>query len=545
MSERINNFINTTTARIITDADVGTGFFIYPGHLLTCAHVVTTIHKKEGKKEVKIEQLTIHYDGMELSGSVLAHSVRDYPDLAVIKVHPVPVHPCLRIANKSNLIFGKNYLAKGYQLLGEEEVTQGRFRTVYKKDTLTLKYEGLADEESQPFLKFEEARVRGGISGAPVVDIETGQVVGIMKKTIDADLDSGGMAVPVDQIRQFLGSQEVGLLSKINANNFQKRLSNWEKIYLPVYENLVKNRMRIALFSAIIFALVLWVVRHYGFDYTNLFIASIPIAFHFILNTLKNSSAAYAKEIDSIYQSISKLLLSTYMMFFLGLVVLFIWSFRSSVIIESGEGDENVVFSVTDSDNQEERTRKLSGSEKTRFGVWTFPWGKEYLLQPADFVSKVKRIYPWGIDMDFPYDFDKEPILYIRHHCLDVRNPVMNEGRLVITAGSGNDEKILYEHHTLVKIGALMIGKGNFDFATYNKTNWRDDINSYYPFPEMIMDRCIENWEILDTINISLIPRSHGEVRFYKKGEKENYKTIASYDFQKIHIQDILMIPHK
>jgi hypothetical protein len=66
-------------------------------------------------------------------------------------------------------------------------------------DSATFTYEGPTDEQ-QTLLKLKAGQARPGLSGAPLLNLRTGGVCGIVKSTRDRDSDLGGRAVPTSVI---------------------------------------------------------------------------------------------------------------------------------------------------------------------------------------------------------------------------------------------------------------------------------------------------------------------------------------------------------
>lgn len=62
--------------------------------------------------------------------------------------------------------------------------------------SVTSQFEGDARENGVPLILFKSGLIRPGFSGAPLLNLRTGKVCGIVKFTRDRSIDLGGGAVP-------------------------------------------------------------------------------------------------------------------------------------------------------------------------------------------------------------------------------------------------------------------------------------------------------------------------------------------------------------
>jgi hypothetical protein len=174
--------LESAIVRVDDDEKVGTGFFIDAGLILTCAHVVPS-------KTV----LVTMPDGREVAGDVVCRAPeqpRDgfwpAPDLALIEVPPT---------NQSHF-----RLAPPDAEVGEELIAAGF--VVGPDPTRTLTYEKPVVSATEPVdglrvLKLGQCQLEPGMSGAPLIDADTRQVVGIVKRSRKVDARAGGWAVPI------------------------------------------------------------------------------------------------------------------------------------------------------------------------------------------------------------------------------------------------------------------------------------------------------------------------------------------------------------
>src|SRR5438132_1940622 len=140
----------------------GTGFFVAPGQILTCAHVVETAQKKNMPVEVVWNAQPI---------SVQKQDIRDalYPDLALLQVN-VSNHPCVLLHGEAEP-YSKLY-SYGYPDIEPQGAST------------TFDCEGWVGSQ-QEVLRLKEGQVRPGMSGSPVLNEQTGSICGIVQWTRD------------------------------------------------------------------------------------------------------------------------------------------------------------------------------------------------------------------------------------------------------------------------------------------------------------------------------------------------------------------------
>lgn len=162
------------TVRVdITRDDRGTGFFVAPGLVLTCHHVL--------KSEATIE---IWWQGKTYSANVNEHS--EEADLALLQlIGEVPEHPVVQL--DLTVTIGDPLYSFGYT----DQYVDG--------DPADFDY---VDETGGdwPLMKLDQGQVRPGLSGAPLLNRRTGKVCGVMKKSRDRASDLGGRGIPMTTV---------------------------------------------------------------------------------------------------------------------------------------------------------------------------------------------------------------------------------------------------------------------------------------------------------------------------------------------------------
>ncbi|NJR66507.1 MAG: trypsin-like peptidase domain-containing protein, partial [Leptolyngbyaceae cyanobacterium CRU_2_3] len=168
----------------------GTGFFVAPEWILTCAHVVQTAQG---------QPVQVQWQKQELE-AVVERSLPDPYDLALLRVTlPIDTNPpCVYLDAE---IGSRDPLCLfGYPDEGDQ---QGEPRT--------FNCDGLTGSEVTSIL-FNRGEVRPGMSGSPLLNQRTGKVCGIVKFTRDRSSDLGGGAIStrvvLEQFPELRGLQQ-------------------------------------------------------------------------------------------------------------------------------------------------------------------------------------------------------------------------------------------------------------------------------------------------------------------------------------------------
>jgi HEAT repeat protein len=154
----------------------GTGFFVAPGFILTCAHVV---------QEAKGQPVQVRWQNQEnWAQAVVERSLPDPYDLALLRV-TLPTHANPVCVYLDTVIQSRDPLYLfGYP---DQDFPSGC--------PVTFNCEGLTGDEPA-LIKFALGQVRPGVSGSPLLNQRTGKVCGIVKFTRDRSFDLGGGAIP-------------------------------------------------------------------------------------------------------------------------------------------------------------------------------------------------------------------------------------------------------------------------------------------------------------------------------------------------------------
>lgn len=177
---------------------LGSGFFIAPNWVLTCAHVV---HGGEGG-----EVAVVHHSGPEQLSSVVTGKVVatlpdqagpaaagswPAPDLALVRLREPVGHDCVYVSERPTAYFseGKVLYAGWTAVGGQLQVLDGPIEV---QGTLGGWSTGVQMRLGHNDLPY-------GVSGGPVVDPLRGEVIGVLKSR--ADHGQGGTCTGVERLR--------------------------------------------------------------------------------------------------------------------------------------------------------------------------------------------------------------------------------------------------------------------------------------------------------------------------------------------------------
>ena len=203
MEQQLYELLRRSTVRVSTPgkAGHGTGFFVAPGLIITCAHVVRDV-------QLGSHQAEVHWNSQRYSAQLTKY-LSD-TDLALLHVN-LADHPCVFL-DEEVLPFDNLY-SYGYP----DDHANG--------DPATFTLEGKAGEQGEQ-LKFKIGQVRPGLSGAPILNIRTGYVCGIVQLTRDRASDLGGRAISTNTI--FRMFPEVIVLQQL----FHRQDNRWMRCLL-------------------------------------------------------------------------------------------------------------------------------------------------------------------------------------------------------------------------------------------------------------------------------------------------------------------------
>ena len=157
----ITKLLQQCTLRVSVGGGHGTGFFVAPQLILTCAHVVASANP---------ETIDVFWQSQnqQYSASLVKILPEDHVDLALLKLNtPDLNHPCINFESL-------------YPQLNDDLFSYGYPQDYPDGDSATFKYEGESFKGNSPLYKLKGGQANYGASGSPLLNQRTGKVCGIL-----------------------------------------------------------------------------------------------------------------------------------------------------------------------------------------------------------------------------------------------------------------------------------------------------------------------------------------------------------------------------
>lgn len=177
---------------------LGSGFFVAPNWVLTCAHV-----PRSGKGgEVTVVHETGSGRGTSAVAGVVAATLPEHaglpaqgnwpaPDLALVRLREPVDHECVYVSERPAAYYSESrVLYAGWTVLGGQPALLDGPLSVHG---------GVRGASAGVQMRLGDNDLPLGVSGGPVVDPERGEVIGILKSR--SDRGSGGTSVGIEQLR--------------------------------------------------------------------------------------------------------------------------------------------------------------------------------------------------------------------------------------------------------------------------------------------------------------------------------------------------------
>lgn len=192
MAERLEDLLRACTVQVLGGPMLGAGFFVAPGRVLTCFHVVgespalTVRWERDGQAPAEVPA-----SGQTLilanRGRPIPALDQDYPDIAVLAFDGLDGHPCVGI-DAEWPSFEDGFQVFGYpQEGGAVRLTPAR-----------LAYRGTKGVLPTPntYLDLASDTVKPGMSGAAVMNLRSAAVSGVIVASKHAAQPDGALAIP-------------------------------------------------------------------------------------------------------------------------------------------------------------------------------------------------------------------------------------------------------------------------------------------------------------------------------------------------------------
>ncbi|WP_376797224.1 trypsin-like peptidase domain-containing protein [Thermogemmatispora sp.] len=177
--DSIEKLLQEATAQVYLNGQpAGTGFFVGPGKLLTCAHVIWP--DLTGKADVQI-----YWQGQYYKASILEWPGQDpapEEDVALLEVEAaLRDHQCVLLCGEARP--GSGLYSYAYPAKLASDGTSVIFQAA-----------GPAGRKNE-LITFQHGAVEPGMSGAPLLDRESGSVCGMIQFSLDLKSERGGQGL--------------------------------------------------------------------------------------------------------------------------------------------------------------------------------------------------------------------------------------------------------------------------------------------------------------------------------------------------------------
>jgi hypothetical protein len=195
----------------------GSGFFVAPGVVVTCAHV---IEPDQLSSNANSTITVVDRQGIQFSATGRELAPKTAEDIAILKIADAGDHACVLLdtvaASSRDPIHVYGYPANRPE--GE---------------STTFESEGSAGGDESRWLKLKGGQAQLGMSGSPVLNVRTGGVCGVLRKTRNEAIDLGGYATPVTALLQ------LDPTLKRDNEQFHKRAKAWFSLLEPDQQRLL------------------------------------------------------------------------------------------------------------------------------------------------------------------------------------------------------------------------------------------------------------------------------------------------------------------
>ena len=190
MADWLEDLLRGCTVRVTGGPSPGAGFFVAPGKVLSCVHVIgdsaALVVRWEGDGRAELEaRVSGRVAVLDDRGRPIPALDWDYPDIAVLQIGGFDGHPCVRIDPEWPSLEDR-FLVYGYpEEGGAVRLTAAQLTYRGTQGTLPTAYLDLASDTIKP-----------GMSGAAVLNLRSGAVCGVVVASKHAARPDGALAIP-------------------------------------------------------------------------------------------------------------------------------------------------------------------------------------------------------------------------------------------------------------------------------------------------------------------------------------------------------------
>jgi hypothetical protein len=209
--------LRACTVRVdIRGTPKGSGFMVLPGQVVTCAHVLGAAAPAVAT-DIEVVDVDGTRDGVEAVADLWVDD-----DLAVLRVASGMRRPCVLLIEGQRVL--DQFVTFGYPERRPEGVPR------------VLRADGATGTDR--LLSLSEGQVQPGMSGAPLLNLRTGGVCGVLSLTRNPQLDLGGYAIPIELLRNLSPT-----LVRENRSYHAARRSEWFNLLTAPQRTVLRSEL--------------------------------------------------------------------------------------------------------------------------------------------------------------------------------------------------------------------------------------------------------------------------------------------------------------
>lgn len=226
--ESLEDLLRACVVRVEGGPRPGAGFFVAPGRILTCVHVVgdasdISVWWPASDKAARLPATRI--ERFRNQPRPIPALAEDYPDVALVTLNFLD-HPCVALEPNWPLMTDR-FQTYGFPIEGGAvDLTPA-----------VMTYRGKKGRDPLVFIDLASDTIKAGMSGAPLLNLRSGRICGVLVATRNPAVPDGGFAVPWE----FLDHQLMGVSADNRAFHqldgrwarAQERLTQAGNIGLP------------------------------------------------------------------------------------------------------------------------------------------------------------------------------------------------------------------------------------------------------------------------------------------------------------------------
>ncbi|MFD2562356.1 trypsin-like peptidase domain-containing protein [Aquimarina rubra] len=543
MADPLIKLFRKRTVLVRAKNSIGTGTLIAPGKVLTCAHVVRKSiddigsikvlfpnpeepgHFEWEESAVKVYVSKIYEEPNETTDteSELGSLKKEYPDVAIIEI-PKKDHHLMAFpesAHVPNDLQDRQFLAFGFQK-NDRDLKRNVPQAV------SLNYNGEeVDSDVIRKLVFANGLIRPGMSGAALIERETGNIIGIIQMTRNPNDDLGAFVIPIDIIwRVFKKWEEDGdtnVFSELTSKAVKKQIKKEYNLEYPKYPMYRKYGIRLIILPILIFLLIWWMFYHLGQIQESGLIAiilvTVTVSGKIMGDWLGEDMNTESSKLKS---TIGSLFFGNISLISLGVIAFFLWTFTTSVWVHgNSEFDKVPITLLSGKEYKEGRQKSLNPTGDTKFLIWTTFMGDSVKIVPEGREELPLFVSPFSKkELYYPKSFLQEPILLIRFDPKRAR--LMKKFSLEVRIEKHNNKVIKFTDSILQDKGAMLLGKRKLKITKEREREWKQFHENDQLTPA-ILEKWSQHWKKIkphnevdldmdDKITVKVIKKSDSTV---------------------------------